>query len=69
MGRIESARSELAQARQTIENRFDKGLQTGDGYQGFWFDWLFGHILVHEAVTLIREPQPMKVSGGFQAPH
>jgi serine/threonine protein kinase len=54
MGRIESARSELAQARQTIEKRSDKGLQTGDGYQGFWFDWLFGRILLREANALIQ---------------
>ena len=53
MGRIESARSELAQARQTIENRFGKGLQTGDGFQGFWFDWVFGRILLREAISLV----------------
>jgi len=54
MGQMESARSELAQARQTIKSKFDKGLQIGDGYEGFWFDWVFARILLREASGLIE---------------
>jgi eukaryotic-like serine/threonine-protein kinase len=49
------ARSELAQARETIENKFKGGLDRGTGVQGFWFDWVFGRILLREATGLIEQ--------------
>jgi hypothetical protein len=48
------ARSELAQARESIETKFKGGLDRGTGVQGFWFDWVFGRILLREATSLIE---------------
>ena len=53
LGQSDKARSELAQGRQIIDSKFQSGLDRGTGVQGFWFDWLFGRILLGEATTLI----------------
>ena len=50
-GRTGPARSELAQARQKIEDQFKKLQVEGDG--GYWFDWVFARILLREAGSLI----------------
>jgi tetratricopeptide (TPR) repeat protein len=55
LGRVEEARAELAEAQETIENRFRTGLDRGTGVQGFWFDWVFGRILLKEATALVEE--------------
>ncbi len=54
LGQSEEARSELAQGREIIDNKFQSGLDRGTGVQGFWFDWVFGRILLGEATTLIE---------------
>jgi tetratricopeptide (TPR) repeat protein len=51
-GRTDQARSELAQARQKIEDQFKKLPVEGDG--GYWFDWVFARILLREADSLIE---------------
>ena len=56
LGKKESARKELAQARGQIVNHFDKDWEMGDGGKGFWFDWLFARILLDEATALISKP-------------
>ena len=56
LGNDGPAHSELAQARQIIENQFENGLEPGDGEQGFWFDWVFGRIILNEAETLSGKP-------------
>ena len=65
-GQTEEARSELAQARQAIENKFHAGLERGTGVQGFWFDWVFGRILLREAMSLINVSSEVsdKAAGG-----
>jgi eukaryotic-like serine/threonine-protein kinase len=55
LGQKADATSELAQGRETIENRFQDGLERGDGEQGFWFDWVFGRIILNEAEKLIGQ--------------
>jgi hypothetical protein len=55
LGQKDLAHSELAQARGKIENQFTHGLEVGAGGEGFWFDWVFARVLLHEAVTLIEE--------------
>jgi len=52
LGKNTEAFSELAQGRETIENEFQGGLERGDGEQGFWFDWVFGRIILNEAEKL-----------------
>jgi hypothetical protein len=49
MGKTNQAASEFAEGRQTIENKFEDALEPGDGEQGFWFDWVFGRIILDEA--------------------
>ena len=54
LGQNEQARIELAEGRQSIENKFTSGLDMGTAMQGFWFDWLFARILQREASVLIE---------------
>ncbi len=49
LGKTQAARSELAQARQIIDNKFKNELDRGTPIQGFWFDWVFAQILLKEA--------------------
>jgi eukaryotic-like serine/threonine-protein kinase len=58
LGQSDEARSELAQGREIIANKFQNGLDRGTGVQGFWFDWLFGQILLDEATALIEGTSP-----------
>ena len=53
LGQTDRARSELKQSEQAIEDQFKKGPQVGNGADGFWFDWLFAQVLLHEASSLI----------------
>jgi hypothetical protein len=52
-GKGEQARSELAEARQKIENQFNGEKLNGD--TGYWFDWVFARILLREATALMAE--------------
>jgi serine/threonine protein kinase/tetratricopeptide (TPR) repeat protein len=54
LGKTDEARSELAQAREIIENKFKSQLDRGGPMQGFWFDWTFARILLDEATALIQ---------------
>jgi serine/threonine protein kinase len=49
----EEALRELNQGRQSIEDKFNEGLESGSAAQGFWFDWVFARILLREATGLI----------------
>jgi hypothetical protein len=57
LGRNEEAASELAQGRESIQGKFNDGLDPGSAAHGFWFDWVFARVLLREAATLI-EPGP-----------
>ena len=61
LGQLDEARSELAQSREMIGNKFKAGLDEGDG-NGFWFDWLLGEILMHEASSMIEQMPTVKSS-------
>ena len=56
LGQSENARSELAQSRELIDNKFKEGLLLGDGGQGYWFDWILGQILEREAIADMESP-------------
>jgi serine/threonine protein kinase len=56
LGRTQEAQSELARARDSIEGKFKTELDRGSPSQGFWFDWVFGRILLQEASRLIPPP-------------
>jgi tetratricopeptide (TPR) repeat protein len=60
LGQTDEARSELAQARGMIEDKFKNGLDRGTGVQGFWFDWVFARILLREAMSLMEETPPSR---------
>ena len=55
LGKTDEARSQLAQARGIIENKFKSQLDRGTPMQGFWFDWVFARILLREAEALIPQ--------------
>jgi serine/threonine protein kinase len=55
LGKTDEARSQLAQAREIIENKFKSQLDRGTPVQGFWFDWVFAEILLREAKALIPQ--------------
>ena len=57
LGQALEAASELAQGRESIQGKFNDGLDLGSAAHGFWFDWIFARILLREATTLI-EPTP-----------
>ncbi|MGA9451458.1 MAG: serine/threonine-protein kinase [Verrucomicrobiia bacterium] len=57
LGQTEEAASELAQGQESIQGKFNDGLDLGSALHGFWFDWVFARILLSEATTLI-EPRP-----------
>jgi serine/threonine protein kinase len=52
LGKKAEAASQLARARDIIDNKFEGDLEPGDGEQGFWFDWVFGRIILDEAEKL-----------------
>ncbi|HEX3628068.1 MAG TPA: serine/threonine-protein kinase [Verrucomicrobiae bacterium] len=56
LGNKSAAASELARGRHIIDNQFENGLEPGDGGQGFWFDWVFGRIVLTEAEQLSARP-------------
>ena len=58
LGRTGNARSELAQSRELIDNKFKTGLDVGDGARGYWFDWVLGRILEREAIADIERLPP-----------
>jgi serine/threonine protein kinase len=53
MQKTSEARAELALGRELIENKFRTPLEHGSATQGFWFDWVFAHILLREASALV----------------
>jgi hypothetical protein len=53
-GQHGAALSELEQAHKIIESGFDAGLRRGRGDRGFWFDWVFARVLLHEAAELLH---------------
>jgi serine/threonine protein kinase len=55
LGHTEEARAELTQAREAIDGKFKTELDRGSPSQGFWFDWVFGRILLREASRSIPE--------------
>jgi eukaryotic-like serine/threonine-protein kinase len=55
LGQVKQARAEFTEARQQVDSQFDRGLQVGNGADGFWFDWLFAQVLLREASSLIED--------------
>jgi serine/threonine protein kinase len=58
LGQDVEARSELEQGRKMIEPQFAAGLKNGNGAEGWWYDWLFAQILLHEAQGMIDTIPP-----------
>jgi hypothetical protein len=56
LGEGQESASELAQGRESIEEKFNDGLDPGSAAHGFWFDWVFARILLQEATALVNPP-------------
>ncbi|HSU54170.1 MAG TPA: serine/threonine-protein kinase [Candidatus Dormibacteraeota bacterium] len=54
LGEVSEARSEFEAGRKMVESQFSTGLTSGNGQDGFWFDWLFARVLLREARSLMR---------------
>jgi serine/threonine protein kinase len=52
-GQISDAHAQLDLARKTIEDKLSRAPGPGDGKLGFWYDWVFAHVLLREAISLI----------------
>jgi hypothetical protein len=53
LGQKSAAQAELAQGRESVQTKIKSGLDVGSTPQGFWCDWVFARILLHEATGLI----------------
>jgi len=53
-GQLDDARVELEKSRQLVSNKFKKGLDIGEGKNGYWFDWIAARIFLREAEGLIE---------------
>ncbi len=60
-GRHQEALANLAQARQRIETNL-ADMDLGGADHGFWFDWVFAHILLQEATSQILAQPPALTS-------
>jgi eukaryotic-like serine/threonine-protein kinase len=54
LNQVAEAEAQLAQSRDSIQNRFSGGLQSGDQTDGFWYDWIVARVLLQEAEGLIH---------------
>jgi len=54
-GKTNEAQTQLSLARDTIETKFQRGLDRNHA-TGFWYDWIFAHVLLHEAIALVGNP-------------
>ncbi len=52
LGRVGEAQAELLAGREIVESKFKS--RVGSPVQGFWFDWIFARILLHESSTLLE---------------
>jgi len=65
LGQNREAIAQLAQGRESIEGKFHDDLDPGNAEHGFWFDWVFARILLHEATALVEtSPPDSKTSSG-----
>jgi hypothetical protein len=53
LGRSDEARAEFAKARDLVEGKYRNKLDRGTPVLGFWFDWEFAAIVLHEATALV----------------
>ncbi len=58
LGRTADASAELAIARDLFENKARNASERGTPIQGFWFDWAFARILLHECTAMVGTPTP-----------
>ncbi len=66
LGEEREAHTVLALGRESINGKFESGLDVGSTPQGFWCDWVFGQIVLTEASRLMGgpaiSPQPIEVT-------
>jgi hypothetical protein len=67
LGQTEEAHAELVQSRDLIGNKIRDGFNSGNGTEGYWYDWMLARILLREAATLIEgSPQLASPSAPVQ---
>jgi len=54
-GQTAAARAHFAAGNQIIENKLKSGITRGDGFAGYWFDWVVAQILRDEADAWLRK--------------
>jgi eukaryotic-like serine/threonine-protein kinase len=59
LGDMQDAKEEFEVGQKMVETKISNGLDEGNGLDGFWYDWLFARILLHEADTLFKTPIPV----------
>ena len=63
-GAAMAAHAHLGQARETIDARFNKGIERGDDTNGHWYDWVFTRQLLREAQALMAGDSDGKAGQG-----
>jgi len=54
LGQAEQARSALAKSRELVEERWKTPFTVNADSRGYWYDWFFARVLVHEASELLH---------------
>ncbi len=61
-GDVALARAQLTLAKEAIDARCKKGIESGNDSNGHWYDWIFARQLLREAMALIETEPPSSAS-------
>jgi len=57
-GQVDEACAEFEDGRQPVESKLQAGLEHGRADGGYWFDWVYASVLMHEAATVVDCDSP-----------
>ncbi len=58
-GQADEACTEFEDGRQPVESKLQAGLDHGRSDGGYWFDWVYASVLMHQAATVVNcDPAP-----------
>jgi tetratricopeptide (TPR) repeat protein len=58
-GQVDEACAEYEDGRQPVESILQAGLEHGRADAGYWFDWVYARVLMHEAATVVDCDPPL----------
>jgi len=58
-GQVDEACAEYEDGRQPVESKLQAGLEHGRADAGYWFDWVYARVLMHEAATVVDCDPPL----------